>query len=284
LVGALNCDGVDFFIHIDKKVDIAPFKTEVENLVGGGQVHFLSDDARVRVNWGGYTQVVFQRNMIQCAIDSQYSYKRIVMLTGTDYPTVSNEVLVETLCNTDKEFIIGFDINREEYQSGRRPPHQNRFLYVYRYDNGKFVRGVFNHLKIHRVKSVDDFEYKYYYGSEYWCLSYECVKELMDAWDRDEKLQHIMKSVFAPSESWIHTLFFNSSYADKGIQYRDYEHRELANLSPLEYFYYVGKVKVLNDGDYEAIVKSNKMFCRKVIAGQSDLLIELLNAKRENHI
>lgn len=257
------------------------FETEVEK-IGGNNIHFLPDDARVRVNWGGYTQVVSQRNMILYAMKSQYNYKRIVMLTGTDYPTVSNEELIYTLCNTDKEFIIGFDINHEEYRPGRRPPHQDRFLYVWRYDNGKYVRGLINRLKIHRVKNVDNFEYQYYYGSEYWCLSYQCLTDLMSIWDRDKKLQHIMKFVFAPSESWIHTLFFNSSYADKGIKYSDYEHREVASLSPLEYFYYVGRVKILEDEDYEAIVASGKMFCRKVIAGQSDGLIKLLNEKRKH--
>lgn len=281
LVRALECNAVDFFIHIDKKVDAKPFKQEVQKIVRGGTVRFLNDEDRVKVNWGGFTQVVYQRNLIRYAMESKNSYERIVMLTGTDYPTVSNEKIIKTLCDTDKEFIVGFDINHEEYRIGHRPPHKDRFIYVWRYDNGKIIRGIFNHLKIHRVKSVDEFEYQYFYGSEYWCLSSDCLKDLMFIWDNDKKMQKILRVSFAPSESWIHTLFFNSRYAAKGIQYKDYDHRELISLSPLEYFYYVGRVKVLDEDDYENIVKSGKIFCRKVIVGKSDELIELLNNNRE---
>ncbi|MBS6396163.1 MAG: hypothetical protein KH452_03270 [Clostridiales bacterium] len=219
--------------------------------------------------------------MIQCAIDSSNEYERVVNITGTDYPTVSNEILIGKLCETSDEFIIGFDINNEEYRPGCRPPHQDRFLYVWRYDNGKFVRGIIKRLKIRRVKSVREFERNFYYGSEYWCLTYECVKELMRIWDEDLELQKILRSAFVPSESWIHTLFFNSRFASRGIAYKDYEHRELSYLSPLEYFYYVGKVKVLDEEDYDKICDSNKFFARKLIVGKSDQLFALLDEKRK---
>ncbi|MBS6396162.1 MAG: hypothetical protein KH452_03265 [Clostridiales bacterium] len=50
MVRALNCDSVDFFIHVDKKVKIEPFIRELDML---SNVYFLNNTQRVKVNWGG---------------------------------------------------------------------------------------------------------------------------------------------------------------------------------------------------------------------------------------
>ena len=50
LVNALNSYDVDFYIHIDKKVDDCVFKKSLENYPN---VYFIVNELRVRVSWGG---------------------------------------------------------------------------------------------------------------------------------------------------------------------------------------------------------------------------------------
>lgn len=50
LVKALNMECVDFYIHIDKKVDITKFRKKLSKYKN---VFFLPDSMRVKVYWGG---------------------------------------------------------------------------------------------------------------------------------------------------------------------------------------------------------------------------------------
>ncbi len=49
LIRSLNREDVDFYVHIDKKVDANPFKCSFED---SQNVFFLPDDKRIRVYWG----------------------------------------------------------------------------------------------------------------------------------------------------------------------------------------------------------------------------------------
>lgn len=278
LIISLDRNDVDFFIHIDKKINISRFAS----LKKHDNVFLLPDKLRVKIYWGGYSQVLMQYNMIKYMFSKKKQYKRIVSLTGTDYPLVSNDELIDYFCKENVEYIIGFDISNEEYKPGKRPPHQDRFLYYYHMDGNKYIRGLFNKLKIRKVKNYNCLNYKFYYGSEYWALSYDCLLAIITEYEKDKKFQKILKNSFCPSESWIHTVFFNSIYKDKGISYNDYEHRELHCLAPLTYFEYRGAVKVLTLEDKDKIFNSNKKFARKLILGKSDELIECINSLRND--
>ena len=59
LIDALPCEEAYFYIHIEKKVSDMPFKEVVERIkVAKESRAFWGDVAeRVKVNWGGYSQV-----------------------------------------------------------------------------------------------------------------------------------------------------------------------------------------------------------------------------------
>ena len=72
-----------FFIHIDKNVSEKPF---ADILKENKNIVFLKN--RVKVSWGGYSQVEYQKRLLQ-EVRSTGPYDRIVCLTGTDYPAMS---------------------------------------------------------------------------------------------------------------------------------------------------------------------------------------------------
>ena len=59
MLQALDHDGASFFVHIDRKVAIAPFAEAVRE--GRSDTHFVAD--RQDVLWGGYS-------MVQATIDT----------------------------------------------------------------------------------------------------------------------------------------------------------------------------------------------------------------------
>jgi hypothetical protein len=70
-------------VHVDEKVDQAPFVAALA-AEDAGRVDFLSD--RVRVNWGGYSQVVAIRRLVQAGIARARPDEHLVLLSGQDYP------------------------------------------------------------------------------------------------------------------------------------------------------------------------------------------------------
>jgi hypothetical protein len=70
-------------VHVDEKVDQGPFVAALA-AEDAGRVEFLSD--RVRVNWGGYSQVVAIRRLVQAGIARARPDEHLVLLSGQDYP------------------------------------------------------------------------------------------------------------------------------------------------------------------------------------------------------
>lgn len=277
LINALNCHDVDFYIHIDKKVDDYVFKKNLEDYLN---VNFLPDKMRVKITWGGYSQVQMQYNMIKTVMNSGYKYVRIVNLTGTDYPTMPNETIIKTFLDSSKEFIIGFRFRGQENVDKGSPKNmKNKVLYMYFNDcSSRLIRLLGG--KIKRYRNYDNIGYDFYFGSEYWGLTSDILEELIEDYENDTKLSKCLRYAFAPSEIWIHTLFFNSIFKSKGIVYGNI-YEGLSELSPLEYFEYGNCVKVLTKDDFEKIMQSGKMFIRKVDLEKSRELITLINNHRQ---
>lgn len=283
LVNALNTKWADFYIHIDKKVDISLFTNLFRNnKVKMENVFFLNKSERVKIYWGGYSQVQMQFNLIHAALNSGIKYVRIVNITGTDYPIKSNAQLYEMFIDTSKEYIACFDVESEIFDDINQKTYamSSKYIYFYLMDINHYVRDIISHLRIKKVSNLKDLGYKFYFGSEYWALTSECLEYILHVYEKEKKLQNILRFSFVPSEAWIHTIFQNSPYKSKAIMKPQNCYRGLISLSPLTYFNYGKEIKVLDIQDYDDIVCSGRSFARKIIVGKSDKLIEKLNRNR----
>lgn len=214
--------------------------------------------------------------MISSVLESAHKYKRIVNLTGTDYPIKSNAELLEMFCDKEKEYITGFKIEKDVSKS-----NAFKIIYYHHMDGSKVLHYIFEAIKINREKILKSFQYDFYFGSEYWALTYEAVKEIIGIWENDSKLQKFLKGVFVPSEIWIHTLFFSSKFRKNGYIFQA-EYKGLQTLSPLTYFQYADQIKILDEHDFDSIMQSHKMFARKIVMGKSDALLELIDKQRKS--
>lgn len=67
---------------------------------------------RLSVNWGGYHQVLYQKELLRSCIESGVDFDRVFILTAQDYPLWSKQKIVSELeDNPQKEYIIGLDIS-----------------------------------------------------------------------------------------------------------------------------------------------------------------------------
>lgn len=95
-------DSSEVFLHIDKKVDIIPFWDIMHDMES---VHFCSN--RYFINWGGFNQVLSQRELLRCALDSETKFDRFVCISATDYPLWSNQRIFFYFKNNPSIELVG---------------------------------------------------------------------------------------------------------------------------------------------------------------------------------
>ncbi|MEO6682869.1 MAG: beta-1,6-N-acetylglucosaminyltransferase [Ginsengibacter sp.] len=289
LVSALNFHS-DFYIHIDKKVDLEPFRKALSSLQK--EVYFVN---KYIVTWGGYSQVLSDKEMLGAILNSGIKYKRIVCINGLDYPIYSNQRIHEVFeKNPTKEFITGQNISHEEPEEIYRI---NKYYFIdhpFLISNPivikiiKKVTSVFKlNFKKRNVTSLNGITSDIYFGSGWYAITYDCAKYVYESLCKEKKFLRYISTTFVPDELCIHTIVFNSRFADNAIRMPKNFALSLPGdsafekLSPLQYLEYRDQMKILVEADFENIIKSNKMFFRKSETGISDSLLDQIDRIRE---
>lgn len=131
--------------------------------------------------------------------------------------------------------------------------------------------------------TINNKDYSIYYGSSWWCLTFECLRNLWPIISSKE-FEKYFKTAYTPDELMIQTAFFNSSYAQHGITYPPCKKGPgLKQVTPLHYIEYGSAIKVFKYEDFDTLIKSGKMFFRKAQTGQSDQLLDAIDIYRKNN-
>ena len=273
LVERLSVDA-DFYVHIDKKVDITPFKRALE-----GKVQFVE---RHWTSWGGWSQVEYQEEMLKAVLKSGVEYSHIVCLSGQDYPVWKPSEIVKYFNeHPTTEFIAGYDMTVRHHQPSyytnyhffRDIKLNSKWLKDKLVVASRWVMKPLFHKKPYVLisgKECDIFK-----GSDYWAITPDCAKYVLEILKQKE-LRKYFKTSFVPSEMCLHTIIFNSPFAKNAFFHEEKEVTFQAT-TPLHYVVYKGMIKHLVASDYELIKASGRMFCRKVVTQESDELVELIN-------
>lgn len=285
----------DFIIHIDKKSDIIPFESLFSNYEN---VHFLNEERRIKIYWGGFSIVQAEINLAKEALGRKEEYIKYVLLSGADYPIKPSKYIYDYLVrNKQIEFIRGIDLDNHPerqffskhidfYQIHDYPFIANtssKCFYYFRATVNRVLRNV----KL--PKSVRYHDFNLYQGSQWWALGHGCLRELIEIYEKNrDSFKNFKFGMFAPDEKFFHTLFFNSSYASKNIiggadapmkiidkKDMTIQTAKLANLHLLD----PSMTKWFNEDDLDTILKSEKLFVRKVKTGYSDVLLNWIDKK-----
>lgn len=283
LIAALD-DRADFYVHIDLKADIQPFKEAL-----GHKVTFVP---RHWVSWGGWEQVEYQKELLAAVLHSGIPYTRVVCLSGQDYPLWSNKAIHRYFEeHEDAEFIAAMNLSR----SNNRKQHSKIELYHFFRDlewNNLWLKNklivtsrCLMKLLPFRKKSTlqigDNPKTEVYFGSDYWALTLPCARYVYNTLYKEHAhLKSYFKTCFVPSELCVQTIVFNSPFASHA-QLHTEEYEGLFNLTPLHYIMYDKEIKIITLKDLPTLVQSGKMFCRKVVSNTSDSLIKAIDMSRQ---
>lgn len=280
LVSSLEGDA-RFFVHIDARVDDAPFRAALP-----GSVTFVK---RHRVSWGGWEQVEYQREMLEAALRSGEDFSHLVCLSGQDYPLWSNSHIHQFFEeNKDREIIAGYNITRGDNAAQLRKVtriHPFRDLaWKSQWWRNKAIVLSRHTLSLFGVRrkprvEIDGRECDIFFGSDYWAITPACARHVVSVLRGQPAVSRYFRTTFVPSEMCLQTIIFNSPFASRAMLTEGH-YPGLTSLTPLHYINYGASIKILTESDWDILQRSGKMFCRKIITGESDALAAKIDIAR----
>lgn len=274
LVNAINYNA-RFFVHLDAKTDIKAFQT----LSLPEDVTFVQD--RVRVSWGGISMVDATLRLMEAALNCGEDFTHLVLLSGADYPIKKSSVIYEIFSkNPQHQFIKFIDMRESAHYSShinsrwfKEPVIQTSIKIVRLAD--KIVRNLGNRIKFSNSwdKSIGP-----YFGSQWWAITPDCAKYILDYLKKNPKYYIQNKFTFSPDEHFFHTIIGNSIFKEKSDGVQKYEERgtwRMANIHLID----PSLTKWYSINDWDKIHSSDKLFVRKLSSSVSEDLIKLIDEK-----
>lgn len=264
LIDRLNSNNVQFYIHLDVKSDISPFKKLLSNQ---NNVHFVKkrEDGR----WGDLGIVKGTLNGLKEIQESNIDFSHVVLLSGQDYPIKSNEEIAEFFTNNLGVDFISYtpfpvkNLNwggRDRIESyaynflGRRVSYLP-FKYCQNLNaKGYLINFVLMMLKLVSKQRKLPNNLAPYYGSQWWNLSLETVQNILTFVESTPEYLNFHKYSLLPDEMFFQTIIMNLSNSvnsqNNNLRYIDWEN---GGSHP----------KSLNLSDFDFLQQSDALFARK---------------------
>lgn len=287
MLKALHGKETYFFIHIDAKVNEKMFKNNIHSDL----LPYLTFTVnRYYIQWGGFNQVLYQKELLSACLQSGIQFNRIFILTGQDYPLWSNEqISCELKKNPLKEYIIGLNISGITNPS--KIPTKITLYHFFRdmenipYRLKKLFSGTarilmrFLPFRKKPYIMVENERWDIFQSSSYMCITSELAQYILRELTLNKRVMSYFRFSFVPEEMVIPTIIFNSPYKNHCMIYEKGTYDGLKSLSSITYFNYGKEIQTFCLKDYEELKGSNKMFARKFASGISDTLMDKLDTE-----
>lgn len=206
LVQRLAGPGASFYVHIDGKSNLDEF--------AGLAPAVTFCERRVNCAWGDISLVEATLELMRCAASAPGGFDRFVLLSGACYPLQTGQYINSFFeRNRTTEFIEVFALPNAEF---KKPLER---LTRYSIPKGKplaRLRWPFQHF-LNRVLPLRDYERALagrepVCGSQWWCLSGDAVRHVLDVTAREPALYRFCKFVDCPDEFYIQAILWNSPF------------------------------------------------------------------------
>ena len=260
LVSVLDDERNDIFLHIDKKA-LGSFE------IWGGKVKtnhshiFMANSIDVR--WSDISLADAEMNLLKKVVEVGLVYKRVHLISGADFPLLSQEAMHDFFKNRQEEFI---DVRHPKSFLKRLKYYH--FFVKYRRNRPlvDLMRRLLLFPQLPFVNRLRKAPLKYAYGSEWCSLTYAAVKEIVD---RYPSCRYMFTYTTCPDEHYKQMILSANptfTFAREGCM--RYVVFSPDNPSP----------KTLTMDDYEKVMKSGCLFARKFdICKDKEIVNKIIN-------
>jgi hypothetical protein len=262
IVTALNHKSFRFYIHIDKKVKLAPVMQQLAS-ANNKNIFFLPK--RSAVSWGGFSLVDVTLRLIDHALREKFDY--LMLLSAQHLPLQpANDILAFLEKNHGKEFL---HYNSLPYAHWNGRGGLDRLEYYWFVDELGYAES--NNLaaaqKNMNMKRALPGQLTPYGGSQWWILTYDCIKGIRKFISNNDAYTAFFKKTLIPDETFFHTLIMNSDFSEDVIN----DNQLYVDWNKGPHF-----PRILTMDDWDAIKTSGKLFARKFSAATDANIIDTI--------
>lgn len=259
LVASLRCDWARMFVHIDRKSNLTEFTSRVP---ARPDIQFLAGARRVRVAWGGFSQVRATLNLVSAALQSGETFDRFCLLSGSHFPI-----------KRSSDIAASFDSNREFIRVDRRvsgaagTSHCDHVRYFHFADSRLLRRARLSGRVRRRVYD----KVPLYQGAQWWALTRGCVDYVLEFLRDNPELVRFTRWTLLSDEILFHSIVKVSPFAanvthdfETAASYVDHLASNDHGCTYVDWNAVgVRLPKVLTADDYASLMRSQCLFARK---------------------
>jgi hypothetical protein len=261
LINRLGDEDSFFIVHVDKRAARGVFET-LHKFASDRPEVYLSK--RHRCYWGRFGIVRGTISCIQTTIQRDVPFDYAFLLSGQDYPIKTGaQIRLFLSKHAGRQFIETFPLDRPNRWSNEGAPG-NSIIRVH-------FRTVWFRSRFIQIKGKRKFPlgYRPFGGSQWWCLTKDCVAYLDTFIRNNSSFVRFFKFVFVPDEMFFQSILSNSAYSER-IKSDDLRYADWQNPNPLS-------PRTLDMNDFENLKSSSKLFARKFETNRSHELLEKID-------
>lgn len=212
LIDVMNSGQAHFFVHIDRKVSLAPFQEHCKR----DNVTFI--DNRIKVSWGGWSQVQATLNMMIAASESNVEFSYYTLMSGTHFPLKPARAIYDFVEQSGHEMINIVSVPNVLASKGL-----DRFT-KFHVDGASKRNGKTGVALSLLCRAVNALPRKFapplpgwtpYAGSSWWTLSSAAVSHILRSVREHPELIRFFKYKIFSDESFFQTILGNSEFRSK---------------------------------------------------------------------
>lgn len=274
LLQELISDGSDCYVHIDKKSRMLK-----EQLISSEHILFVPDERRVEIRWAANSMVRASIELINTMVLGERVYDYVCLLSGQDFPIKNcqyrNQFLEE---NKGYNFIEVLSHNDYKY---KRYNKRSLLYFPTCLYKGSLWSKAFRKLYILLTggytktigicKRENTSGLRFEYGSQWWCLTYECVIWMME-FIRNKVNINYFDHALTPDECFFQSVFMMSPFCDMRMD----------RIMFFEWAKNDNNPRILRSNDYKGLVDiQGKLFARKFdITVDKNIINKLIESSR----
>ena len=255
----LSHPDIDIFVHVDAKADISVFAKALPHVM------FISK--RTDVRWGRFSQVEATLNSLREIISSSNKYDYIHFISGQDYPLISMDQFVFHLAeNKGAEYLDTQPTDQDGAFWASIRKHYERYYYHYHEKPLILTQAINSIFKLPIMKRRPPM--RMYFGSNWWTLTSDCIKYVLDYCRENPKYVRFFKTMFCGDELFFQTIISNSHFATR------------PNPGYMRYIDWSAKKRnphILTSDDYDKMIASGRWFARKFDETVDSKVLDMLD-------
>lgn len=196
LINALNCEGVSFYIHIDKRSKMPALE--------GDNIFFVE---RINSYWSTFNCIRAELNLLRKAIESG-PFDYFVLLSGADYPIVSNRKIKERLKEGGQFIWI-------QQHFGQTPLSYYKYYYFnIERRSVKWKTWLAKKIEylVRKCKVQKKIPFDLYVGATWFALSRDCVQFILNELQKNKRYVNFFRNSRFPEEAFFLTIIGNSPF------------------------------------------------------------------------